>query len=1498
VDEPANGAVTFLLTDIEGSTTLWDVHEAAMRAAIARHNQLLDQLIAAHGGRVFKFVGDGVYSNFERPRAALDAALAIQQAVQASSWGELGELRIRVALHFGEAEQGDGDYVGPTVNRAARLLSTAAGSEIVASEVFVRLVEHDLPDGVAIVSLGERTLRGIRGPLRVCQVIPPSAVQGGRPASTSRAHVSPPAELAPASDGDEARRALLAPPAGAVQVYTLGRFRVEWNGRAIGNASWGRPGAQALFKCLISRSDRRLTRDRAAELLWPDTPHEDARASLRGAVFALRRRALASLGHPNAEDLIVSDHVGVAIQHDGRVWVDADAFERAVGLARDAETPEALLEAAATLYGGEYLPDDPDEVWATGRRESLKRAWSQLRFALAERYERAGSLDAAAAALEPLFSSDPCDEHAARELMRLHARLGQVGEALRVFNRLERALADELGARPSHETLDLRRRIVGRDEEDAGIRPRPARPALPGPDTPRPSEPRPELGHVPFARRPSPSSYVTSYPLPTPVRLVGRARELSSVDRVVHTLTHRAQATGQIVLIGAPAGTGKSALLGVLVQRARRAGALCLVGGSHADRGIGPFYDALTELLLSQPPEQLKADLGGFASDLADVVPELRYHLGLADRPPSGQDRDLMRLFGAVHAYLRGLAEQGPVLLALEDVHTAIAGSLQLIRYLVRHTRNLSLLIVATYRSDEVERGGALAELITWLERDRLGERWLPGPLNRDQTADLAAALLDGPLTSQLAESIHVATDGNPLFIEQLVLALTEAGRIGQRSGHWDGAIGDGHGLTPVMRDVIDQRFGRLSRRCQEMLALAAVLGQTVPHPTLLAADASGDETGLLSLLDEALDARMLQETPAGYAFKHAIVRDAIYSELSGPAKMRLHRRAGETLERLAGDRVFDKPAELAYHFSRAGASPEIVAKALRYNLEAARWRAAISEHSRALTSFNGVCELLEAQGDAADPAIWLEALEGRVNAERALWLWMPLIADAQRLLRLATEPSQRARARSALGFAQQQTGDTTAALSGYEAALRELEGVDQTPEIVVVRLRLQYEVAYIWFLQGRFIAMLVRAEEILRVALDLGQPRPRFWAHNIVALAHFGSGRVDPAVHHFELAAAAAAESEDKVDLAIAHSNLGLQCYLGGRFAEAKVELERAIALYRDATADRRTANPMQALGRVWLAQGDVERAREHGELACAIATEAQDRWEADCHDLLGMIHGVRAEWGEAERQFNLALKSRERVDHAHSQIETLIGLGLVYERRGDWPLAHDFYERAVTIAGAIDPNPWAVAARRHLGALLTLVGEDAAAAQLLDRALVMAEAMPQSVEYPLMLLALAELDWRGDGPEAALQCAEQALAAGIAAERTAEACINLAGLLNGLGRPEEARSRVAEALALAEVLASPRLVGLAHLTNARLAVSRANAIISSETAIDVLTHADLPYERASALKEHAQLICAYPTLSERARTELAEALGSFRQLGARPAEAACAELIRAVEA
>jgi len=179
------GTVTFLLTDIQGSTPLWEQKPQAMKAAVARHHAILRQAIEANGGVVFKVIGDAFQAAFDLASRGLAAALAAQRALRAEDWGEIGPMRVRMGLHTGPAELSGNDYaVSHTLNRVARVMSAGHGGQILLSREVADLVSRELPSGVSLRDLGEHHLKGMLHPEHLYQVTVPDLTQDFPPLVT------------------------------------------------------------------------------------------------------------------------------------------------------------------------------------------------------------------------------------------------------------------------------------------------------------------------------------------------------------------------------------------------------------------------------------------------------------------------------------------------------------------------------------------------------------------------------------------------------------------------------------------------------------------------------------------------------------------------------------------------------------------------------------------------------------------------------------------------------------------------------------------------------------------------------------------------------------------------------------------------------------------------------------------------------------------------------------------------------------------------------------------------------------------------------------------------------------------------------------------------------------------------------------------------------------------------------------------------------------------
>src|SRR6266852_5239845 len=187
-----NGVVTFLMTDVEGSTRLWEREPEAMRQALLRHDAVVAACVQRYNGHVVKSRGEGdsVFAVFSHVRDAVSAALIAQCALAVEPWATSTPLRVRMAIHTGQIELRDGDYYGPTVNRCARLRALATGGQVLLSGVTAQLTQNQLPGGSSLKDLGTHSLKDLAALERVWQLVHPK-MPGGESAPADAQGVAP-----------------------------------------------------------------------------------------------------------------------------------------------------------------------------------------------------------------------------------------------------------------------------------------------------------------------------------------------------------------------------------------------------------------------------------------------------------------------------------------------------------------------------------------------------------------------------------------------------------------------------------------------------------------------------------------------------------------------------------------------------------------------------------------------------------------------------------------------------------------------------------------------------------------------------------------------------------------------------------------------------------------------------------------------------------------------------------------------------------------------------------------------------------------------------------------------------------------------------------------------------------------------------------------------------------------------------------------------------------
>ena len=398
-------------------------------------------------------------------------------------------------------------------------------------------------------------------------------------------------------------------------------------------------------------------------------------------------------------------------------------------------------------------------------------------------------------------------------------------------------------------------------------------------------------------------------------RFVGRSQELA---RLRQLLARAADSEPLVTVIGGEAGVGKTRLVEQLAATANQQGVRVLRGGCVplGEEGLpfAPVVEALRGLTGELDPAELEAVAGPARAELGRLLPDLAWtSVAAAGVAGAGQGRLFELLLGVVQR----LAASAPLLWVMEDLHWADRSTRDLLAYLATYLRSGRVLLVGTFRSDELHRHHPLRRLLGELARNRRVVRLELPRFTRAELAEQLAGLLGSEPPTRLVDDIYARSEGNPFFTEELVLAGTA------RPG----------ALPPNLQEVLLARVVRLGPRTQQLLRVTAAAGPGVTQP-LLATVAGMEEAALLESLREAVDQQLLLPEPggAGYLFRHALVAEAVYSELLPDERVRLHSALAGALE--AGVEPEGPPASraarLAYHWAAAGDHPRALSASVQ----------------------------------------------------------------------------------------------------------------------------------------------------------------------------------------------------------------------------------------------------------------------------------------------------------------------------------------------------------------------------------------------------------------------------------------------------------------------------------------------------------------------------------------------------------------------------------------
>jgi len=627
---------------------------------------------------------------------------------------------------------------------------------------------------------------------------------------------------------------------------------------------------------------------------------------------------------------------------------------------------------------------------------------------------------------------------------------------------------------------------------------------------------------------------------------VGRADELAALDGA---LGRAAAGVPAFTFVAGESGVGKSRLVAELEARARTAGARVFVGHCLELGGAAIPYAPLVDAL-----RPIARELVECGSDLADALPPAS-RAALAELMPEFRSPDAIaedesghqaRVFEALLALIERLGRVQPVVLVLEDLHWADQSTRDFLTFLVRSARTEPLSLVVTYRSDELHRRHPLRPLLAELERtpgvDRLGLQ----RFSRDELVAQISAILDAPASEDLADRLFERSEGNPLYTEELLAASSDGCQE----------------LPETLRDLLVARVERLPATAQEVVRTISV-----EHPmrhSLLAALSGLDEPELLQGLREAV-AHQVLVTGSGesYAFRHALVGEAVYGDLLPGERSALHARLAELLDErheLMGDApAASVAAVLACHWNAAHDVPRALGASVAAGLASKR----VLAFSEAKRHFERALELWDRVPDA----------EARAGCDRAEVLRHAAAAaasagEAARSLALAraaiaeidpeADPLRSAFLHERLGHYLRWAGETEDGFAAYAEAMALLPDGDSGQRARLLEYR-----ARGLALRGRFDEGVAGAAEALAMAERCGDLSVQSRALNTLGISRAALGDVEDGIALLRSSRDLAAEHR-QIEQVMAVTNLSDILDLAGRTAEGLAEIEAGMEALR----------------------------------------------------------------------------------------------------------------------------------------------------------------------------------------------------------------------------------------------------------------------------------------------------------------------------------------------
>ncbi|HSD83111.1 MAG TPA: tetratricopeptide repeat protein, partial [Anaerolineae bacterium] len=1021
-----------------------------------------------------------------------------------------------------------------------------------------------------------------------------------------------------------------------LRIHLLGEFSLHYNGMPL--TTINTPRLQSLLAYLVLHREAPQLRSHLSFCLWPDLPEARARANLR--------RQLHQLQHtwPDVDQFLAVETQTLQWRPASAFSLDVADFEQAARQVQSA----ADLQRAVNLYGGDLLPGCYAE-WIVPERERLKQILIETLERLMQLATDESDYPAAIKYARHLLQIDPLHEEIHRRLIQLHSLNHDRAAALRAYHACASILQRELGVEPGPATRETYEQLLEL-ETTATV------------------------------------SLEASFPL------VGREREWAQLQAAWQTA---GAGQAQLVVLIGEAGIGKTRLADELFRRVNRQGVSTAIAHCYAAEGT-LAYAPVVAWLRARPLPDLEPV---WLSEVARLLPEVSTrHPDLPLPGPLTEAWQRQRLHEALARAVLGNGE--PLLLWIEDLQWCDRDTGEWLHYLLRFDSQARLLILGTFRPEEVMTGHPVAALLSALRHDRRLIEIAVGPLNAAYTQQLAAYVAGHDLDPDRTDCLYQETEGNPLFIIETLRANSECA--------------EADALPPTVQAVIATRLVQLSPVTRELMELAATIGREFTFEILQHAHDAAEET-LIRGLDELWQRRIIREIgTSAYDFSHGKLREVAYASLSSTRRRLLNRRVAEALIAIHVNDTDSVSALVAAHYQQAG----LLEQAVSYYRRAAQTARQVYANQDAITYLSRALELTPQAAGAEHYDLLLArekiyALQGAREAQVCDLTALHELAD------LLKDPLKQAQVAVEQGHYWRDVSDFSAAIAAAQQALTWLELArpaddkaspgDEPDRQGSDLIRLEIEARYLWGMtldfQGNYEEACLQHQQALSLARAHGLRREEArclyglsrsaaeapeckdyleaslpihrevndqpgesWCLDQLAYYLASMGDYEAAAAYYEQSLRLAhqigfrpCESNVLFRLGLLHNQLG-------DYAGSKPYLEQALSMARQDNDQRSAAQNLYNLSWAERGLGRPETALAYAQEALALCQAIGDR-NGEAASWINLSEALRSleKWAEATAAFRRMIEICQASADEGGRIDGLAGLALALLAQGD---------------------------------------------------------------------------------------------------------------------------------------------------------------------------------------------------------------------------------------